>query len=47
MEGQREKCCNVLSALEKWFAAPLKDGYQRLTSARVFCDHVINFVLAS
>lgn len=47
MEGQREKYCNVLSAPEKRFAAPLRDGYQRLTSARIFCDPVINFVLVS
>lgn len=47
VEGQREKYCSLLSAPEKRFAAPLRDGYQRLTSARIFCDPVINFVLVS
>lgn len=31
VEGQREKYCSVLSAPEKRFAAPLRDGYQRLS----------------
>ena len=43
-EGEILQC---FKCPEKWFAAPLRDGYQRLTSARIFCDHVINFVLAS